>query len=99
MGSGGDRQMGAMRKRMLFSRRAEEQTQWVVGMTHKCRGQRERVCQSVGQRADMNILRGSAQPKNCESLNQVFSKSLTENFFFNRCFTSLLVVWCLKSLK
>ena len=25
--------MGAKRKRMLFSRRAEEQTQWVVGMT------------------------------------------------------------------
>ena len=73
--------MGAMRKRMLFSRRAEEQTQWVVGMTHKCRGQRERVCQSVGQRADMNILRGSAQPKKSESLNQAFSQSLTENFF------------------
>ena len=34
---------GANRKRMLFSRRAEEQTQWVVGMTDKCRGQRERV--------------------------------------------------------
>ena len=29
----GDRQMGAKRKRMLFSRRAEEQTKWVVGMT------------------------------------------------------------------
>ena len=25
--------MGAKRKRMLFSRRAEEQTQWAVGMT------------------------------------------------------------------
>ena len=33
-------------------------------------------------RADMNILRGSAQPKKSESLNQVFSQSLTENFFF-----------------
>ena len=47
----------------------------------------------------MNILRGSAQPKKSESLNQVFSQSLTENFFFNRCFTSLLVVWCLHSLQ
>ena len=28
-----DRQIGAKRKKMLFSRRAEEQTQWMVGMT------------------------------------------------------------------
>ena len=46
----------------------------------------------------MNILRGSAQPKKSESLNQVFSQSLTENFFFNS-FTSLLVVWCLHGLQ
>ena len=32
-----DRQWGAKRKRKLFSKR-EEQTQWVVGMTDKCRG-------------------------------------------------------------
>ena len=31
---------GAKRKRMLFSRREEEQAQWVIGMTDKCRGQR-----------------------------------------------------------
>ena len=87
MGDEGDRQMEAKRKRMLF-RRAAAQMLWVVGMTDKCRGQRERVRYLVGQRADMNILRGSAQPKKSESLNQVFSQSLTENFFFfDRCFT------------
>ena len=69
MGDEGDRQMGAKRKRMLFSRTAGEQTQRVVGMTDNCRGQRERVCYSVGQRADMNIFRGSAQPKKSDSLN------------------------------
>ena len=64
--------MGAMRlKRVLFSRRTEKQTQWVIRMTDKRRGQRERVCYSVGQRADMNIPRGSAQPKKSESLDQV----------------------------
>ena len=44
MGDEDDRQIGAKRERILFSRRAEEQTRWVVGMTDKCRGQRERVC-------------------------------------------------------
>ena len=34
MGDEGDRQMEAKKKRVLFSRRAEEQTQWVEGMTH-----------------------------------------------------------------
>ena len=72
MVDGDDRQMGAKRKKMLFSRR-EELTQGVVGMTYKCRGQRERGCYSVGQRADMITLRGSAQPKKSESLNQIFS--------------------------
>ena len=43
MGYEGETQVGAKRKRMLFGRRAEEQTQWVVGMTDKCRGQRGRV--------------------------------------------------------
>ena len=43
MGDEGDRQMEAKKRRVLFSRRAEEQTQWVVGMTDKCRGQRGRV--------------------------------------------------------
>ena len=40
--------MGAKRKRMLFSKRAEEQTQRVVGMTDKFRGQRlkEKECVS-----------------------------------------------------
>ena len=72
MGDGDDRQMqGAERKRMLLSRRTEKQTQWVMGMTDKCRGQRQRGGYSVEQRADMNILRGSAQPKNSELLNQV----------------------------
>ena len=34
MGDEGDRQiLGAKRKRILFSRRTEEQTKWVVGMT------------------------------------------------------------------
>ena len=50
----------------------QEQTQWVVGMTYKCRGQRG-GCYSVGQRADMIILRGSAQPRKSETLNQIFS--------------------------
>ena len=79
---------------MLLSRRTEKQTQWVMGMTDKCKGQRQRGGYSVGQRADMNILRGSAQPKKNESLNKVFSQSLTEIFFlfFNRCFTGLMVV-------
>ena len=62
MGDEGDRQMEAKRKRMLF-RRAAAQMLWVVGMTDKCRGQRERVRYLVGQRADMNILRESAQLK------------------------------------
>ena len=46
MGDEGGRQMDAKRKtkRMLFGRTAEEQTQWVVGMTDKRRGQREGVC-------------------------------------------------------
>ena len=45
----------------------------------------------------MNILTGSAQPEESESLNQVFSQSLTENFFFffifflNRYFTTLFL--------
>ena len=30
----------------------------------------------------MNILKGSAQHKKSESLNRVFSQSVTENFFF-----------------
>ena len=54
---------------------------------------KSRLVMLVGQRVDMNILRGSAQPKKNESLNQLFSQSLTEDFlffFFNRCFTSLL---------
>ena len=38
-----DRQWGAKRKRKLFSKR-EEQTQWVVGMTDKCRGTKIRGC-------------------------------------------------------
>ena len=42
---------------------------------------KSRLVMLVGQRVDMNILRGSAQPKKNESLNQVFSQSLTENFF------------------
>ena len=33
MGIEGDRQIGAKRKRMLFSKTAEEQTQRLVGMT------------------------------------------------------------------
>ena len=37
----GQGEIGSKRKRMLFSKRAEEQTQWVVGMTDKCREQRE----------------------------------------------------------
>ena len=36
--------MEAKRKRVLFSRRAQEQTQWVVEMTDNCKGQKERVC-------------------------------------------------------
>ena len=49
----------------------------------------------------MNILKESAQHKKSESLNRVFSQSVTENFFFffNRCFTSFFVVWCLHSLQ
>ena len=44
VGDGGDRQMqGAERKRILFSRR-EGQTQWVVGVTDKYRGQRAKGC-------------------------------------------------------
>ena len=44
VGDEGDRQMEAKRKRVLFSRRAQEQTQWVVEMTDNCKGQKERVC-------------------------------------------------------
>ena len=83
--------MGAERKRMLFSRAEEEQTQRVVEVTDKCRVQRERGCYLVGQRADTIILRGSVQPKKSESLNQVFSQLLTKNFK-RKSFTRLLVI-------
>ena len=53
-------------------------------MTDKCRGQRERECYSLGQRIDMIILRGSAQPRKSESLDQVFSQSLDNNNNNNR---------------
>ena len=56
---------GAKRKRRLFSRR-EELTHWVVETTDKCKGQRDRGCYSAGQRADMIILRGSAEAKRSE---------------------------------
>ena len=46
----GDRQMGSKRRRMLISRRAEEQTQWIVGMRDKRKRQRKRICWSVGQK-------------------------------------------------
>ena len=39
MGDEGYKQIATKkRRRMLFSRRVEEQSQWVVGMTDKCRG-------------------------------------------------------------
>ena len=60
-------------------------------MTDKCRGQRERECYSLGQRIDMIILRGSAQPRKSESLNQIFSQSVTENFK-KKSVTHLLVI-------
>ena len=63
----------AKRKRMLFGRREEEQTQWEVDMTDKC--------YSVGQRADMIILKGSAHRVRRVN-HQSDSQSLTENFFF-----------------
>ena len=45
MGDEGDRLIGARRKRLFNSRRAEEQkTQWVMKMTDKCRGHLERKC-------------------------------------------------------
>ena len=44
MGDEGERQTEAEKRTILFIRTAEEQTQWVVGMTDKCKGQRERVC-------------------------------------------------------
>ena len=40
----GDGQTGANRKRMLFSRRTEKQTQWVVEMMDKYRGHLEGKC-------------------------------------------------------
>ena len=83
--------MGAERKRMLFSRAEEEQTQRLVEVTDKCRVQRERGCYLVGQRAHTIILRGSVQPKKSESLNQVFSQLLTKNFK-RKSFTRLLVI-------
>ena len=58
--SGGDRQMGCKdgkRQMKLFTRR-EEQTQRVVGMTDKCRGQRERGCYSVEGQSRHDYLEG-----------------------------------------
>ena len=43
MGAGDDRQMGANRKRVLFCRRAEEQAQWVLGMTENGGKQKEGI--------------------------------------------------------
>ena len=43
VGDEGERQTEAEKRTILFIRTAEEQTQWVVGMIDKCRGQRERV--------------------------------------------------------
>ena len=53
MGDEGDRQIRAKRKRMFFSRRAEEQTKWVVGMAQMQTAQIKSmlVCNSVRQRA------------------------------------------------
>ena len=48
MGDEGDRQSGAKRKRILFGRRAEEQSQWVMKVKDKL-GQRGRGYYSVGE--------------------------------------------------
>ena len=69
---------------------------------YKCMGQRERGCFSVGQRADMSILRGSAQPKHSESSNRIYIQSVTYGKLKKKkkkCFTRSLVVWSLPSLQ
>ena len=63
--------MGAKRQRMLFRRRAEAQTQWVLGMTDKRGGEGgERKSMIVDRtKSRHEYLAGSAQPKKSESLN------------------------------
>ena len=51
---------------------------WWGGQTNEGGREKEDVIQD--RRADMIILKRSAQPKKSESLNQIFSQSLTENF-------------------
>ena len=71
---------GTKRKRILFNRWEEEQTQWVVGMI--VWWQRERECYSVLKSTDMIILRRSAQPKESESINQIFNHLHLQRMFF-----------------
>ena len=46
----------------------------------------------VGQRTDMIILRGSAQPKKSKSLCQIFSHLQRTFILKNKCFTDMLVI-------
>ena len=61
-------------------------------------GGREKECYLVGQRIDMFILRGRAQPKKSESLNQIVS-CYRHFFLSNKGFTHLLVIWRLHSIQ
>ena len=54
---------------------------WLVEVTDKWGAKRGRMLFSRTKSRHMIILMGSAQAKNSESLNQIFSQSLTENLF------------------
>ena len=60
-------------------------------MTDKWGAKRGRMLFSRTKSRHMIILMGSAQAKNSESLNQIFSQSVTENFK-KKSVTHLLVI-------
>ena len=86
-----DRQMG--RKRIFQQDRRRPDTVCGGDGRQIYGAERKRILFSRTRSRHMIILRGSAQPTKSESLNQIFSKSLKQNFFiYNKCFTHLLVI-------
>ena len=83
---------------MEAPREVRGESEWVMKATDKW-GQRKRGCYSVGEQKSRQrgwwewqtnaggMVKKNAQPKNSESLSQIFRQSLTENFLlFLFCF-------------
>ena len=58
MGDEDDRQIGAKRKRILFSRRAEEQTHWLVGDDRQLQGAKRKSMLVRGTKSRHEYLQG-----------------------------------------